>query len=73
MLLWRTLTKSLVEFCKAVASKSESQLFEMFLKFEVEREKANPQKDQITSKLYSVILGLCVIIYVCTNSWTPLS
>ncbi|XP_053401944.1 regulator of G-protein signaling protein-like [Mercenaria mercenaria] len=44
--LWKNFSKALTTFVKAVSSKTESQLFEMFLKYEAEREKQSPQKDQ---------------------------
>ncbi|XP_053401949.1 regulator of G-protein signaling protein-like [Mercenaria mercenaria] len=45
MLMWKRCSRTLADFVKGVSSKCESQLFEMFLKYEFERDKQNPQQE----------------------------
>ncbi|XP_052818181.1 uncharacterized protein LOC128244204 [Mya arenaria] len=53
---WRSLTSSLVDFNRGVSSKQMSQLFEIFLKCEVEREQTNINPDQhlLNSQLQNI-------------------
>ena len=45
MALWLSFSKGLSDFVRAVADKNQSQLFEMFLKYEVEKEKQSSKKE----------------------------
>lgn len=54
MMLWRKYARYLANFCNALQDKSEAQLFELFLKYEVEREKNSPQKDQMMNQMQHI-------------------